>query len=57
MTCKIIFTVPFYRACGAQPPRLLGCYTVGLQSWRGRLSATYIFLHDLPLFLYLLPYG
>jgi hypothetical protein len=30
MTCKIIFTVPFYRACGAQMLCLLGCYAVGL---------------------------
>jgi hypothetical protein len=30
MTCKIIFTVPFYHAYGAQPLYLLGCYTAGL---------------------------
>jgi hypothetical protein len=27
---KIIFTTPFYRVCGAQTLRLLGCYTTGL---------------------------
>jgi hypothetical protein len=30
---KIVFTVPFYRACGGQPICLLSCYTAGLQSW------------------------
>jgi hypothetical protein len=28
--CKIIFTVPFYHAFGAQSLYLLGCYTTGL---------------------------
>jgi hypothetical protein len=27
---KIIFTAPFYDACGSQPLRLLGCYITGL---------------------------
>jgi hypothetical protein len=27
---KIIFIVPFYHACGAQPLCLLGYYTTGL---------------------------
>jgi hypothetical protein len=30
MIRKIVFTVPFYHACGAQPLCLLDCYTVGL---------------------------
>jgi hypothetical protein len=35
--CKIVFTVPFYRACEGQPICLLSCYTAGLQSWQSLL--------------------
>jgi hypothetical protein len=54
---KIIFTVPFYHACRAQPLRLLGYYTARLQSRLGNPYVTYIFPHYMHLCLHLLPYG
>jgi hypothetical protein len=55
MTHKIVFTSPFYRA--AEPSRFASSvitprgYKVGRRSY-----ATYIFPHDIPPFLCLLPY-
>jgi hypothetical protein len=47
--CKLIFTAPFYRACGAQPLCLLSYYTPQGYKAGDRSHATYIFSHDLPL--------
>jgi hypothetical protein len=55
VTRKVIFTMPFYLTCGAQP-LCLGYYNVGYKVG-GRSCATYIFLHDLPPSPRLHPYG
>jgi hypothetical protein len=49
MTCKIIFTVPFYHSYGAQPLCLLGCYIVGLYScWSLLHTSSRTISHHLP---------
>jgi hypothetical protein len=50
MTRKIIFTTPFYHACGAQPLYLLGVSQIGGHKVGGHSCATYIFPHDIPPF-------
>jgi hypothetical protein len=51
MTHKIIFTAPI------KPNRFALVVTPSSYEAGGRSYATYIFLHDIPPFLRLLPYG